>query len=217
MKEPLLRIDAPKRFGAREIIVMSLFTSAATISFLSILGAVLFLHSWTLQTGNPVYLPDLSHIMAPIGFMAIYFAVLPFLLANPYIRYLLRKEFAAKTASTPCYDCHITLTPRLYTGFRGVIEDADDIGRLEISRDALVFTGDHINIYLPFDSIVSATSENCGSRRLWMLGNQIVIRTDKLVGLTGFHLNERQSNTTAGSHRIAKEIFRVLQQRINSN
>lgn len=217
MKEPLIRIDTPKRFGAREIIVMSLFAFAAASTFLAIMGITLFLRSWTMRIGNPVLLPGYMHFLAPVGFMIIYFAVLPFTLANPYIRYLLRKKFAAKTASTPCYDCSITLTPRLYKGFRGAVEDADDIGRLEISRDALVFTGDHIDIYLPFDSIVSATSENCGGRRLWMLGNQIVIRTDKLVGLTGFHLNERQSNTTAGSHRIANEIFRVLQQRINSN
>lgn len=156
-----------------------------------------------------------EHVLAVLGLvpLIIFGAVLFFLPAalwgNPYVRRIVSRLPQEAELTGLLHVCQISFYPRVYRGLRGWMEDADDVGRLCISEDAVSFSGDHVRFSLPFDCIKAVY----GFRGFWLAERRIMIVTDIFPGYRGIQLRERESNTVMSSNRISRQIIDKLMNR----
>ena len=136
---------------------------------------------------------------------------LPLLWANPYICHLIRKGVvpAAEDASST-FPVQLALHPRLHTGVRGWIEDADDIGYLTVSPAGIGFKGDHVTLRLPCQSIVDVRTRSIGFRGLWFCGRRIELASALLGDREYVEFGDRAATTALGCVRNTKSILQAI-------
>ena len=136
---------------------------------------------------------------------------IPLLWANPYICYLVRKGTvpSAEEAST-VFLVQLALHPRLHTGIRGWLEDADDIGYMTVSSTGITFTGDHVTLRLPSESIVGVRTRNIGWRGFWICRYRIYLTSSLLGDLDCVEFGDRAAFTTLGCARNTKSILQRI-------
>src|SRR5215471_18223211 len=76
---------------------------------------------------------------------------LPFGFGNPYVSRLIRSQ-RGSPGSQERFIVQLKLTPRMATGLRAVIDDADDFGSLTFNPKALLYEGDSVTLEIPYDS-----------------------------------------------------------------
>lgn len=201
-----LEISDPRHFGMREVVLANLFCFAPY----SVIGAVSAMLAFVaglaigaILGGLPAAFAFLFVLTCGLGLLILIFPVLQ---ANPYLRMLVKNRLGAKAPDSVCYVCQIALIPRLYGGLRGFLEDADDIGMLELTGEGIVFDGDHISLAAPYESVVELTEVNPGYRMLWMAGSRIRLRVNTLDGVRDVELMERESSFIPESRRLAREM-----------
>src|SRR5262245_53338701 len=113
-------------------------------------GAVLALHAYNILLVAPVFaalfavsLMKLSALTVVLPFLAIVATTwfLPFGLGNPHVTRVVRSLKAPESAANR-YIVQLTVFPRLRSGLRALLEDADDVGYLTITSDGLDYQGD---------------------------------------------------------------------------
>lgn len=208
-----LKIDTPKNFRLREVLIINAFgiVPGCIIGYCG-LGGILLLAS---AFFNSRYI-FLAFGLVPLSICGAVIFLFPIALGNPYVRYIANRSLAKVSPKKVHFVCHVSFSPRLYDGFRGFMELADDVGHLQVTDEAVVFTGDHVRIVLPFTSIKEVSYSNCGWRGLWVYGQRIKITTNALDDFNSLEFQERQSNTVVSSRRISKEIIRELEHRTHS-
>lgn len=209
-----LEIESPKKFGLREVLILnalglilSFIIGACGVAVLTIFISASF-------TFEQIVIAAVLVFFIAAGF---WMFVLPSVLGNPYVRRIVRKSLDEEPPETTSYVSQVSFSPRLHDGFRGFMEDADDIGRLEITSEAVTFLGDQVRIVLPLISIKEVSHSSSGIRGLWIAGRRIRITTTAFEDFTSLEFMERQSNTVVSSRRISKEIIRELEHGIQSD
>ena len=109
----------------------------------------------------------------------------------------------------------ITLCPRVRTGLRALIEDADDIGYLSLNDSGLLFRGDSLTLIIPFERIKAVEGENVGSRGLYVSAGRIHLDISGLENFDAVEIAERGSRVLPTSRKITRELFYRLKSRIN--
>ncbi len=204
---PSLQIEEPKFFKLRHILFGNLISGAlGGISGIMISCAIVGPFLFLVDSGLALLITTGGLIAS--GLVVFFLPVV--LLANPYIKYIARK--CSKNGSDSVFSvvCQIRLFPRVYTGFRGFMDDADDIGQLQISQGSLAFRGDHIQCFLPFGCIEKIDCKNVGWRGGWLYGHRIKIQTSVFGKYEGLELAERHSITLISSHRITNRIISLI-------
>jgi hypothetical protein len=135
----------------------------------------------------------------------------PVLQVNPYIQAVIERTLGLKRPKSVLYDCQITLSPRLSKGLRRVLDDSDDVGRLEFTTEGLSFHGGCITLTLPFRDIESATKMPPKARNLWITGGAVRLVTTAFDGIAYIDFFERQSRTSWTSRRISAEISYAIE------
>jgi hypothetical protein len=92
--------------------------------------------------------------LIPVGVVVATAYLLPFALGNARIVKLVRSLNAPASKAEDCFVVQLTCSPRIRSGIRALLEDADDIGCLSFTGSELVFHGDSVKLSLPFDQIV---------------------------------------------------------------
>jgi len=115
-----------------------------------------------------------------------------------------------KAPDAIAYDCQLTLSPRLCRGIRALLEDADDVGRLEVTAEAVHFTGDRIQIVLPFESISGIMQTKCDWRNFWVAGRKTRITTSAFADIEYIEFGEREARTYFSSKRVSTEIHYAI-------
>lgn len=174
----------------------------------------LFLCSYAFLLGEPILLPI---GLAALVISGVLLFLSPAILGNPYVRYIAHGFLQQEQSNELVYICQVSFSPRLHGGFRGFMEDADDVGHLQISDVAIRFTGDHTEFVLPFDLIKVVSYSNVGWRGFWIAGGRINIMTNALDDYEEFEILERQSNTVITAQRISEDIFHELERRTQSD
>src|SRR5215469_12864029 len=88
---------------------------------------------------------------------------LPFGFGNPYVSRLVRSQ-RRPVSGQERFIVQLKLTPRLATGLRAVIDDADDFGSLTFNPTALLYEGDSVTLELPYGSIRAVEAQSIGWR-----------------------------------------------------
>ena len=119
-----------------------------------------------------------------------------------------RSPFAPSAEGSAAYIVQLTLKPRLRTGIRAALEDADDFGFLTLDEEGFAFQGDSISISVPYENIQAVSCENVGLRGRFIYGPRITLQIDGLANVESLQFAERSSITISQSKRTAHAIAR---------
>ena len=209
---PILRIEAPKRFGMAAVCEINILAaiSAGIIAFFSLGGLLLCFGFVGLGLSmDKWFLVPLGLLCGCIG--GFFFSFLPLIQINPFVRHIVRENAGPVSDRRDTHDVQLAITPRLCKGLRGFLEDADDIGRLTIFQEGIRFEGDHVYIELPFSAIDELTHVNSGARLIWLVGRRVRTETTVFEGVQRLEFLERESNTIMTSRRISGNMVRTME------
>ncbi len=172
---------------------------------LPVLGAVV-----TMSLLPPAY----WSLVLPFVAAAVTVLLLPVGLGNSYVSRLVRSSCAPAEQAQQGYIVQLTFVPRLRTGLRAIVEDADDIGFLSLTDAALVFRGDSVRFAIPWDKLSAIEPQNVGIRGLFVYGRRIEVAIEGCPGASALQLAERSSLLLPGSRRMTRRLRNELLQRI---
>jgi hypothetical protein len=156
-----------------------------------------------LQFGILTFLLPLATILA-----ATYFLPLGF--GNPYLIWLLRKLPNRSAEKNDSFVVQLTRIPRQRTGLWSFLEDADDIGWLSFDESAVVFTGDAIQLEVPYELVEAPRQQTAGWRALFAYGSQTVFSIKGVPQAGTFLFAERGSFVLPTSRKIANRMYQKL-------
>ncbi len=93
---------------------------------------------------------------------------LPFGFGNPHVKKLALRLPAGSGSSAERFLVQVTFSPRLSSGLRARMEDADDIGWLTLTPGSLLFQGDAVSLSIPFEHIQSLRPRTIGLRGIYL-------------------------------------------------
>jgi len=194
-KQLRIEINEPKIFTTKAVLVICAYGLFLCVPvFISLLA--LSLRKW-----------GLFSFLYPLLVIAASSFFLPFGFGNPYVNRLLRRNIPP-TASDALI-VQVTLKPRIRSGIRALVEDADDIGWLRFDATELVFSGDSIKWTIPFDQVKELKSRNVGLRGLFFY-RAISLTAHGLVDFQSIQIAERSSCLLPASRRITRDLFQRL-------
>lgn len=187
-----VEITSPKAFTAGPILVI------AGCGFLLVAPVLLSLLAVTvIKLGMLTMLIPLLTIAATAYF-------LPFGLGNPVVRRLVRS--LEPNAGEAGFIVQMTLTPRVRSGLRALVEDADDLGYLSFTTSHLVFQGDSVRLRIPWTQITEVRPQNIGWRGRYLYGSRIIITVAGIPDVNAVTFSERSSLLLPASKQITKKL-----------
>jgi hypothetical protein len=195
---PTIEIAKPKLFTMGAVVTANAYGILLVVPlFISIL--VVSLITFGLLT-----------ILIPFLVVAATAYFLPFGLGNTHITRLVRSLNPAASKSGDGFIVQLTLSPRLRTGLRALLEDADDVGYLSFTGTGLLFQGDSVKLTVPFDRIQQVRPENIGLRGLFVYGRRIRLVVSGLPQAEAFEFAERSSCLLPTSRTITRKLYQRL-------
>lgn len=167
----------------------------------------------------PVFVSMLAVSVIPFGMLTILIPVLmlagaafflPFGQGNTHVARLVRSFSPAADMDQHAYVVQLTLEPRIRSGLRAWLDDADDVGWLSFGDAALIFTGDSVKLCIPYDHIERVQPRNIGLRGGFVNGRRIAVSVPGLPEAAVLEFAERSSYLLPASRRISRELYRRL-------
>jgi hypothetical protein len=152
--------------------------------------------------------------LIPLSVVAATAYFLPFGLGNTHITRLVRSLNPTVAKGGEGFVVQLTLSPRLRSGLRALLEDADDIGYLTFSGNELLFQGDSVKLSVPFDRIELVRPRNIGLRGLFVYGRRIKVVVSGLPQVESVEFAERSSWLLPTSQAITRRLYQRLSTRI---
>jgi hypothetical protein len=198
-------------------------SNAATIEIaqprLFTAGAVAVVNGYGILLALPFIIAVLAVSLVKFGFLTIlipFLAVaatayfLPFGLGNTHVTKLVRSLNPAAGKSEDGFIVQLTLSPRIRSGLRAILDDADDIGYLSFTGSELLFQGDSVKLSLPFAHIEQVRPQNIGLRGLFVYGRRIKVVPSGLPQIESLEFAERSSWLLPDSRRITRKLAERL-------
>jgi hypothetical protein len=153
-----------------------------------------------------------SHsLILPIVAVLITTWFLPFGFGNPYVSRLVRSQRRSPGAQER-FIVQLKLTPRLATGLRAIIDDADDFGSLTFNPRAMLYEGDSVTLEIPYDSICAVKPQSIGWRGLFLYEPRIAMTVRSLPDIDQLEFTERSSWVLPTSRKISKALYQRLRE-----
>ena len=153
-------------------------------------------------------------VLIPLLAVAATAYFLPFGLGNAHVTRLVQSLNPAAGKSEDGFIVQLTLSPRIRSGLRAILDDADDIGYLSFTGTELLFQGDSVKLSVPFNYIEQVQPQNIGLRGLFVYGRRIRVRVSGLPEIESFEFAERSSWLLPNSRAITRKLYeRLLSQR----
>lgn len=149
-------------------------------------------------------------ILIPLLVAAVTTYFLPFGFGNTHVTRLARSLNPAGGKASDGYVVQLTLSPRIRSGFRAVLEDADDIGYLRITDNGLCFEGDSVKLSVPFEQVEQVRLRNIGLRGLYICGQRIRALVSGVPGVESLEFAERASLLLPASRAITARLHERL-------
>lgn len=194
---PVLEIRPPARFNEGAVLV---FCAYGLLLFAPAVIAVLVVSS--LAFGPLTFL-------IPVAALACATFLLPLGFGNRHVKRIAPAWPDSLPPESEAFLVQVTLTPRLKTGLRSLLDDADDIGWLYFVGPVLHFLGDSVELKLPLSSIRSTCSETAGARWLY-LHSRVSIELSGVGQYEKAAFAERSSSTLPGSRRAARRLQEAI-------
>jgi hypothetical protein len=186
-------------------------------------AAILWVVAYGLLLALPVFVLTVVVVSQPkygpvtylIPLLALAFATvfLPFGFGNPHVSRLVGALGPLGQQKGERFIVQLTLTPRLRSGLRALVEDADDIGWLVITESGLLFEGDSVRMSVPCHQIRDLQSGSSGWRGLFVCGPRTRLAVAGLQKVERLEFAERSSWWVPGSRRTAWKIYQSLAER----
>lgn len=187
------------------------------------LGTVLTVSAYGLLLMAPLFMAILVVSLIKFGIQTVlipfvvaagtaYF--LPFGLGNTHITRLVRSLSAAAGKGEEGFIVQLALSPRIRSGLRAILEDADDIGYLTFERDGLRFAGDSVKLFIPYECVGAIRPQNIGLRGAFVYGRRIKVLVSDLLKTESLEFAERGSCFLPSSRRTARELYAQLAARV---
>jgi len=135
---------------------------------------------------------------------------LPLGLGNAHITRLVRQMNPEAGQTMDDFIVQITMVPRVRTGLRALLEDADDIGRLHFAERQLIFEGDSLHLTLPLEQVRQVRRQNIGLRGLFVYGPRIEVVVSGLRNVESVEFAERASWLLPTSRQVTRQLFKRL-------
>jgi hypothetical protein len=183
------------------------------------MGAVLIVNAYGLFRVVPFVVALLVVSLLPFGVLTVLLPLLaiagtalflPLGNGNPYVSRLVRLMVPAAGKPDGGFIVQLTLSPRLRSGLRALLEDADDIGYLSFSDSGLLFQGDSVRFSGPLECIQQFQPQNVGLRGLYVYGRRIGVVVPGLPNVNSLEFAERSSWLLPTSRRITKQLCQHL-------
>jgi len=198
--EPSLEIKPARQFKACSVLAINLY---GVLLGLPVLAAV----AWV--SFRPL---DAATYILPVVAVLVATAFLPVGFGNPHARLISRRL----SPPFPLQDARVvqlTTQPRIRTGLRAMLEDADDIGCLRVTETGLAFFGDSVRLEAPFECIETVCLKNIGLRGLYIYAPRISM---KIKGVTpgDFEFADRSSVSLMSARRQTRELYNMLSAKV---
>jgi hypothetical protein len=195
---PQFQVLPPRLLTFSTVLVISGYGLLLIIPVLLAILLVSLQHLSVLTFLLPICAAGLTTFFLPLGF------------GNPYVVKLAR-SLRPTTPTTPeSFVAQITFSPRLRSGLRALLEDADDIGWVSFTESGLNFDGDSVQLHLPFEYIRELRTESIGWRGLFIYGPQTVVGISGLPNASALKLAERSSWLLPDSRKNAQRLQNSL-------
>jgi len=198
------QVKNPSRFTVGVIL-------ASTVYGLILLGPVL-----VAVVAMTAFRFGILTFMVPLAAVAVATFFLPLGFGNPYICKLAQTLRRGPSTEPDQYVVQLTREPRIQTGIRAILEDADDIGVLSLTDAGLDFNGDSVDLSVPFKALRDLHQRNAGGRALFLYGPHTAFTVTGLPEAGLIRLAERSSWLLPTSHRNANLMFRRLQEKLEA-
>lgn len=139
-------------------------------------------------------------------------ALLPFGFGNPYIARLVRKLGPPPGPPDRSFIVQLTAQPRVRSGLRGVIEDADDVGWLSVTETGLVFQGDSLRLTVPFELLANVRARTIGLRGLFLYPC-MELRVGGLGETQTLRFAERSTVWLPACRTVSRRMTRLLSEK----
>ena len=153
-------------------------------------------------------------VLIPLLVVAATAYFLPFGLGNTHITRLVQSLNPAAAQGGEGFIVQLTLSPRLRSGLRALLEDADDIGYLTFSGNELLFQGDSVKLSVPLDRIELVRPRNIGLRGLFVYGRRIKVVVSDLPQVESLEFAERSSWLLPTSRAITRRLYQRLSTKV---
>jgi hypothetical protein len=193
-----IEIAAPHRFKIGAVLAMCVY---GILPALPIFAAIFVVS--VLRIGPATFL-------IPLLALAVSAAILPLGFGNNFVVRLVRGVHPDAGKTPDSFIVQLTLSPRLRSGIRALVEDADDVGLLTFNDSALAFKGDSITLTIPRDQISKVEPKNIGWRGLYLYGRRIRVVVPGLPNVGSLEFAERSSWWLPASRKITKQLYQCL-------
>jgi len=178
-------------------------------------GAVMAVSAYGILLAAPFFIAILAVSLIKFGILTLlipflvvaataYF--LPFGLGNTHVTRLVQSLNPAAGKGGDGFIVQLTLSPRIRSGLRAILDDADDIGYLSFTGSGLLFQGDSVTLSVPFDQIEQVQPQNIGLRGLFVYGRRIKVRISGLPKIESLEFAERSSWLLPNSRAITRKL-----------
>jgi len=192
-----------------EITRPRLFTTGA-VAVVNTYGLLLILPIFSSIIVVSVIKLSLLTVLIPLCALAMTACFLPFGLGNTYITRLVRSLNPAAGPNGDGFIVQLTLSPRLRSGVRALLEDADDIGYLTFTGKGFSFQGDSVQLFVPLENIQLVRPQNIGWRGLYVYGRRIKLVISGWPEVESFEVAERFSWLLPASRAITRDLYERL-------
>ena len=184
-------------------------------------GAILIVCGYGFMLMIPVLLAmmtvslfQFSWITFAVPFLIICAAtfVLPFGFGNAHITRLVRPLAPPGPVSPDSFTVQLTFHPRLRSGLRALVEDADDIGLLTVTESAVAFRGDSVDLTLEREQIRHLRAQSIGWRGLFIYP-RLRLTVSGLEEISEISVADRSAWILPTARRRTWELYRRLAQR----
>ena len=149
-------------------------------------------------------------VLIPLLTLAITAFFLPLGLGNPHVTRLVRSLNPNAGQSGDGFIVQLTVSPRLRSGLRAILEDADDIGYLTFSGNEICFQGDSVKLSVPWKLIQLVRPQNIGMRGLFVYGRRIKLVVSGWPEVESLEIAERSSWLLPASRTITRALYARL-------
>jgi len=182
-------------------------------------GAVAVVNAYGMLLATPIFLSIIAVSVIKLGILTVLIPLLalaatayflPFGLGNTHITRLVRSLNPDAGRNEDGFIVQLTLLPRLRSGLRALLEDADDIGYLTFSGSELCFKGDSVKLSVPWENIQLVRPQNIGLRGFFVYGRRIKVVVSDWPEAEAFEFAERSSWLLPASRAITRRLYERL-------
>lgn len=153
-------------------------------------------------------------VLVPLGAIGLATLLLPFGFGNTYVAGMVRTLRPADWNEADSFIVQITLVPRIRSGLRAVLEDADDVGWLNLNASGMSFTGDSVRFSIPYGSVRDLRSRTIGLRGLFVYPC-LALSVSGLPGIHELRIAERSGWFLGKSRSTTRRLYDRLTQELN--